>query len=58
MVTGGLDAATFGGNLGIVMITGIVFTVFFLPAGYVFRIQEIRELIDRLIGKIKGRDEF
>lgn len=43
-----MDTATFGGSLRIVLITGIVFAALMLLAGYVFRIKEIREVINRL----------
>ncbi len=43
-----MATATFGGSLRIVLITGIVFAALMLLAGYVFRIKEIREVINRL----------
>ena len=47
-----MGTATFGGSLRIVLITGIVFVVLMLLAGYVFRIKEIREVINRIIAKV------
>jgi putative peptidoglycan lipid II flippase len=49
-----MDAATFGGSLQIVLVTGIAFAALMLLAGYVFRIKEIREMISRFIAKLRG----
>jgi putative peptidoglycan lipid II flippase len=49
-----MDAATFGGSLQIVLVTGIAFAALMLLAGYVFRIKEIREVISRFIAKLRG----
>ena len=54
---GGLDATTFGGNLWIAVITSTGFAVLILLAGYVLRIREIREVLDRITDKLKGRNE-
>ncbi len=50
-VLSGMDATTFIGSIQVVLITGIVFATLMLLAGYVFRIKEIREVIDRLTSK-------
>jgi hypothetical protein len=49
-----MDATTFGGSLQIVLVTGIAFAALMLLAGYVFRIKEIREVINRFIAKLRG----
>jgi hypothetical protein len=54
-VLGGIDSATFGGSLGVAFITGIVFMGILLLGGYVFRIKEISEVIDRFLAKLSGR---
>jgi hypothetical protein len=54
-VLGGIDATTFGGSLGVAVITGIVFMGVLLLGGYVFRIEEISEVIGRLLAKLSGR---
>ncbi len=49
-----MDTATFGGSLQTVLITAIIFVGLMLLAGYVFRIKEIREVVKRLIAKLRG----
>ena len=45
-----IDSTTFSGSLGVALITGIVFICTLLPAGYLFKIKEIREMLNRLLG--------
>jgi putative peptidoglycan lipid II flippase len=52
---GGIDSATFSGSLWVAFITGIVFTGVMLFGGYVFRIREISEVIDRFRDKLRGQ---
>lgn len=52
-----MDAATFGGSLAIVLLTGFVFAVLMLLAGYVFGITEIREVIKRFTAKLRGNSQ-
>jgi putative peptidoglycan lipid II flippase len=54
-VLGGIDSATFSGSLAVALITGIIFMSILFLGGYVFRIKEIREIIDRFMAKLKGR---
>jgi hypothetical protein len=53
-VLGGIDSATFSGSLWVAVITGIVFMGILLLGGYVFRIREISEVIDRFLDKLRG----
>jgi putative peptidoglycan lipid II flippase len=52
---GGIDSATFSGSLGVAVITGIVFMGALVLGGYIFRIKEIREVIDRFLAKLRGQ---
>jgi putative peptidoglycan lipid II flippase len=52
---GGIDSATFSGSLGVAVITGIVFVGALVLGGYIFRIKEIREVIDRFLAKLRGQ---
>jgi putative peptidoglycan lipid II flippase len=54
-VLGRIDSATFSGSLGVAFITAIVFMGALLLGGYVFRIKEISEVIDRLLTKLRNR---
>ena len=53
-VLGGIDSTTFSGSLWVVFITGIVFMGILFLGGYVFRIREISEVIDRFLAKLRG----
>ncbi len=52
-VLGGIDSTTFSGSFWVALISGIVFLGILFFGGYVFRIQEIREVIDRLLAKLR-----
>ena len=54
-ILGGIDSTTFGGSFWIALITGIVFIGVMLLGGYIFRIREISEVIDRLLDKLRGQ---
>jgi putative peptidoglycan lipid II flippase len=54
-VLGGMDSSTFSGSIGVALISGVIFSGALLLGGYVFRIKVIREVIDRLGGKLRGR---
>jgi hypothetical protein len=53
-VLGRIDSATFSGSLGVAFITGIVFMGALLLGGYIFKIREIREVIQRVSIKLGG----
>ncbi len=48
-----LDSTTFSGSLMVCIVTSAVFVCILLMAGYGLKIQEIRGLVDRMIGKLK-----
>jgi putative peptidoglycan lipid II flippase len=54
LLAASIDTGTFSGSLAVSGITGLVFAGLFLAAGYVFRIQEIGELGDRLVKRFKA----
>ena len=54
-ILGGIDSATFSGSLGVSVITGIVFMGILFSGGYIFRIKEISEVIDRFLAKLRGQ---
>ena len=47
-VLGGIDSTTFSGSLWVTLVTGIVFTGLLLFAGYLLKVKEIREMINRV----------
>jgi hypothetical protein len=49
----GFDSATFAGSLTVSIVTAVVFVVMVLSAGYVLGITEIKELLRRILTKIK-----
>ncbi|MBN1931696.1 MAG: murein biosynthesis integral membrane protein MurJ [Desulfobacterales bacterium] len=53
MVLQGIDPQTFSGSLIISVITGMVFIVILVSAGYLFRIEEIVTMIGRLTNKLR-----
>jgi putative peptidoglycan lipid II flippase len=53
-VLGGIDSATFSGSLMVSVITGIIFMSILFLGGYVFKIREIREVIQRVSIKLNG----
>jgi putative peptidoglycan lipid II flippase len=48
-----IDASTFLGSLTVCMIIGAVFAIVILAIGYIFRIQEITGLVNRIAAKVK-----
>jgi putative peptidoglycan lipid II flippase len=54
-VLGAIDSATFSGSLGVAVITGVVFVGVLFLGGYIFRIKEISEVVDRFLAKLRGR---
>jgi putative peptidoglycan lipid II flippase len=52
---GGIDSATFSGSLGVAVITGVVFLIVLFLGGYIFRIKEISDVIDRVLAKIRSK---
>ena len=53
-VLGGIDSTTFSGSLWVAFTTAIVFMGILFLGGYVFRIREISEVIDRFLDKIRN----
>jgi hypothetical protein len=53
-VLGGIDSATFSGSLGVAVITGGVFVGVLFLGGYLLKIKEIREMINRVRVKLTG----
>ncbi len=49
----GIDSGTFAGSLVISAATGVVFLAIFLLAGHIFKIEEITEMLNKLVKKIK-----
>ena len=54
-VLGAIDSTTFSGSLWVALLTGIFFAALMLLAGYVFRIKEISEVIDRFFTKLRDQ---
>jgi putative peptidoglycan lipid II flippase len=52
-ILSGFDSTTFGGSLTVSMLTAMVFVVILMSAGYVLGIEEIKELSNRILEKIK-----
>ena len=52
-VLSGFDSATFGGSLAVSILTGLVFVVILMSAGYVLGIEEIKALWWGILEKIK-----
>jgi hypothetical protein len=53
-VLGGIDSTTFSGSLWVTLLTGIVFTGLLLFAGYLLKVKEIREMINRVRVRLTG----
>jgi hypothetical protein len=51
----GIDQTTFMGSLLICLIVGSAFLLAFIAIGYVFRIDEIVRIINRLKNKLRKR---
>ena len=49
----GFDSTTLGGSLAVSMLTALVFMVIVVSAGYLLGVTEIRELLSRVLEKIK-----
>ena len=48
-----IDSATFHGSLMVSLLTGAVFLIILLTAGYGLKIKEVTELVNRLLGKFQ-----
>lgn len=49
----GFDSTTFGGSLAVSTLISLVFVVMVVSAGYVLGIKEIKDLLNRILEKIK-----
>jgi len=49
----GIDSGTFAGSLVISAATGVAFLAIFLLAGHIFKIEEITEMLNKLVKKFK-----
>ena len=54
LLAGWIDFHTFTGSLVTVLLTGVVFLMVLLIAGYGLRIKEINELMNNIVNKLKG----
>jgi putative peptidoglycan lipid II flippase len=52
---GAIDTSTLPGSLSVCIIVGAVFVLILFAAGYIFRIQEITGLVNRISAKLKPR---
>ena len=52
-ILAGFDSATFGGSLAVSILTALVFVVIVVSAGYVLGLKEIKEILSRILAKIK-----
>jgi hypothetical protein len=48
-----IDTSTLPGSLTVCIIVGAVFVIIILATGYIFRIQEIISLVNRIAAKLK-----
>ena len=49
----GLDSTTLGGSLAVSMLTALLFVVIVVSAGYLLSVTEIKDLLSRVLKKIK-----
>ena len=54
LLAGWIDFHTFTGSLVTVLLTGVVFLMVLLIAGYGLRIKEMNELMNNMVNKLKG----
>jgi hypothetical protein len=52
-VLSGLDSTTLGGSLAVSMLTALMFVIIVVSAGYLLGVTEIKELLNRVLEKIK-----
>jgi hypothetical protein len=53
-VLSGFDSTNLGGSLGVSLVTALVFMAIIVSTGYLLGIKEIKEVLTRVIKKIKN----